>query len=121
MASAGKTLTRFNRDKSPFCPNWRRRAASIGCDNLCRRGAYGGISARGLAVITSIRLALTSLAVCCMTVAASGMPLSFSGRPDVARAQQAYLLAPENLDAHDARVFRPLDPAAHTLSSSARQ
>lgn len=70
---------------------------------------------------TSVRLVLTSLAVCCITVAASGMPLSFSSRPEVTPAQQTYLLAPENIDAYDARVLRPLHPAAHTLSSSARQ
>jgi hypothetical protein len=72
-------------------------------------------------VNSSIRLTLTCLAVCCITVAASGMSLSVSGRPDAAPAQQAYLLAPENFDAHDARLIRPVDPAAHTLSSSARQ
>jgi hypothetical protein len=41
---------------------------------------------RGLAVKTSIRLALTSLLVCGITFAASGAPLPFMPKPQTASA-----------------------------------
>ena len=75
----------------------------------------------GLAVKTSIRLALTSLAVSCITLAASGAPLPFLSHAKNAQAQQDILLAPEGLDGQGLAPSRPLDAAQSALSSSARQ
>jgi hypothetical protein len=75
----------------------------------------------GLAVKTSIRLALTSLAVSCITLAASGAPLPFLGHAKPAATQQAILLAPESLDGQGLAPSRPLDAARAALSSSTRQ
>jgi hypothetical protein len=75
----------------------------------------------GLAVKTSIRLALTSLAVSCITLAASGAPLPFLGHAKNAEAPQAILLAPESLDGQGLAPSRPLDAAHDALTSSTRQ
>jgi hypothetical protein len=75
----------------------------------------------GLAVKTSIRLAFTSLAVSCITLAASGAPLPFLDHAKRAHAQQVILLAPESLDGQGLAPSRPLDAAQSTLSSSTRQ
>jgi hypothetical protein len=72
-------------------------------------------------VKTSIRLALTSLAVGCITLAASGAPLPFLGHAKHAKTQQAILLAPESLDGQGLAPSRPLDTAQSALSSSTRQ
>jgi hypothetical protein len=72
-------------------------------------------------VKTSIRLALTSLAVSCITLAASGSSLPFLGHAKTAHAQQAILLAPESLDGQGLAPSRSGDPAIHALSSTARQ
>ena len=75
----------------------------------------------GLAVKTSIRLALTSLAVSCITLAASGAPLPFLGHAKHAVTEQAILLAPESLDGRGLAPSRPRNPAHAALSSSTRQ
>jgi hypothetical protein len=75
----------------------------------------------GLAVKTSIRLALTSLAVSCITLAASGAPLPFLGHAKHAAIGQPILLAPESLDGQGLAPSRPLDTAHAALSSSTRQ
>jgi hypothetical protein len=75
----------------------------------------------GLAVKTSIRLAFTSLAVSCITLAASGAPLPFLGDAPPAETQQVVLLAPEGLDGQGLAPSRPLDAVRAALSSSTRQ
>lgn len=71
---------------------------------------------------TSIRLALTSLAVSCITFAASGAPLPFLGHAKHApQARRAILLAPESLDGQGLTPSRPLEAAHTALSSSTRQ
>jgi hypothetical protein len=75
----------------------------------------------GLVVKTSIRLALTSVAVSCITLAASGAPLPFLGHAKHAETPQAILLAPESLDGQGLAPSRSLDAAHAALSSSARQ
>ena len=75
----------------------------------------------GLAVKTSIRLALTSLVVSCITLAASGAPLPFLTHAKHAQTQQAILLAPESLDGQGLAPSRPLEAAHAALSSSTRQ
>ena len=75
----------------------------------------------GLAVKTSIRLALSSLAVSCITLAASGAPLPFLGHAKQAQAQQDVLLAPEGLDGQGLAPSSRLDAARAALSSSTRQ
>jgi hypothetical protein len=49
-------------------------------------------------VKTSIRLALTSLAVCGITFAASGKPLPFMPKAEKAEVGSPILLAPEGID-----------------------
>ena len=70
---------------------------------------------------TSIRLALTSLAVSCITLAASGAPLPFLGHAKAAQVEQAILLAPESLDGQGLAPSRTLETAHTALSSSTRQ
>jgi hypothetical protein len=72
-------------------------------------------------VKTSIRLALTSLAVSCITFAASGAPLPFLAHAKRAEPQQDILLAPESLDGQGLAPSRPLDAAHDALTSSTRQ
>ena len=75
----------------------------------------------GLAVKTSIRLALTSLAVSCITLAASGAPLPFLDHAKPAKTQRTILLAPESLDGQGLAPSRQFDVALTALSSSTRQ
>jgi hypothetical protein len=87
-----------------------------------RRKTNGRLSRqKGTVVKTSIRLALTSLAVSCITLAASGAPLSFLGHAKDAGVRQVMLLAPEGLDGQGLAPSRPGDPAIHALSTSTRQ
>lgn len=70
---------------------------------------------------TSIRLALTSLAVSCITLAASGAPLPFISHAKSVDVQQAILLAPDGPDGQGLAPPRSLDAAHEVLSSSSRQ